>query len=52
MSDEWVETISNRYIELYEHVTGLKFEPEQLSSEEIFQRISSSVQKYQQQGIK
>jgi phosphoribosylaminoimidazole-succinocarboxamide synthase len=47
MSDEWVETISNRYIELYEKVTGAKFEPQQLSKEEIFQKISSSVQKYQ-----
>jgi phosphoribosylaminoimidazole-succinocarboxamide synthase len=47
MSDAWVETISNRYIDLYEHVTGLQFEPEQLSKEEIFQKISSSIQKYQ-----
>jgi phosphoribosylaminoimidazole-succinocarboxamide synthase len=47
MSDEWVETISNRYIELYEKVTGAKFEPQQLSKEETFQKISSSVQKYQ-----
>jgi phosphoribosylaminoimidazole-succinocarboxamide synthase len=47
MSDEWVETISNRYIELYEHVTGLKFEPQILSKEETFQAISSSIQKYQ-----
>ncbi|MCS6917156.1 MAG: phosphoribosylaminoimidazolesuccinocarboxamide synthase [Chitinophagales bacterium] len=27
MSDEWVETISRRYIELYEAVTGLTFVP-------------------------
>ena len=47
MSDEWVETISNRYIELYEHVTGLQFEPEQLSKEEAFGKISSSIRKYQ-----
>jgi phosphoribosylaminoimidazole-succinocarboxamide synthase len=50
MSDEWVETISNRYIELYEQVTGLKFEPEQLSHEEIFQKVLNSIQKYRQQG--
>jgi phosphoribosylaminoimidazole-succinocarboxamide synthase len=49
MSDEWVETISNRYIELYEKVTGSSFNPQQLSTEEIFQRISSTLQKYQQQ---
>jgi phosphoribosylaminoimidazole-succinocarboxamide synthase len=47
MSDEWVETISNRYIELYEKVTGSKFQPQQLSEEELFQKISSSIKKYQ-----
>lgn len=46
MSDEWVETISNRYIELYERVTGSKFEPQQLGKEETFQKISNSIQKY------
>lgn len=39
MSDQWVETISNRYIELYEKVTGKKFEPEVLSEKENFERI-------------
>jgi phosphoribosylaminoimidazole-succinocarboxamide synthase len=43
MSDEWVETISNRYIELYEKVTGSKFEPEELSEEEVFERIKLRV---------
>lgn len=43
MSDEWVETISNRYIELYEKVTGKKFEPQQLSDEETFNRIVAAV---------
>jgi phosphoribosylaminoimidazole-succinocarboxamide synthase len=47
MSEEWVETISNRYIELYEKVTGSKFEPQQLSKEEVFQKISSSIQRIQ-----
>ncbi|MGZ3952381.1 MAG: phosphoribosylaminoimidazolesuccinocarboxamide synthase [Flavisolibacter sp.] len=46
MSDEWVETISNRYIELYEKVTGSKFNPEQLTKDEVFQRISFSLQKH------
>ncbi len=27
MSDEYCRSVSDRYIELYEHVTGLKFEP-------------------------
>lgn len=40
MSDKWIETISNRYIELYEKVTGTKFQPEHLSEEENFEKIS------------
>src|SRR6478609_10493985 len=47
MSDEWVETISNRYIELYEKVTGSKFEPQQLSKEEVFQRITEALMQLQ-----
>jgi phosphoribosylaminoimidazole-succinocarboxamide synthase len=38
MSDEWVQTISNRYIELYEKVIGEPFRPQSLSDEEIYQR--------------
>lgn len=34
MSDEWVEVISKRYIELYEKVIGEPFKPETLSFEE------------------
>ena len=43
LSDEWVQTISNRYIELYEAVTGLKFIPESLSDEETYSRIEQSL---------
>jgi phosphoribosylaminoimidazole-succinocarboxamide synthase len=43
MSDQWVETISNRYIELYEKVTGKSFQPEQLSDEETYDRIVDAV---------
>jgi phosphoribosylaminoimidazole-succinocarboxamide synthase len=43
MTDEWVATISHRYIELYEAVTGLKFVPEALSEEETFDRITSAL---------
>ena len=39
MSDEWVQTISNRYIELFEKVTGEQFKPEALSEEETYNRI-------------
>ena len=45
MSDEWVDTISKRYIELYEKVIGEKFIPQQLSDEETQQRILQSLQK-------
>ncbi len=34
MSDDWVQTISNRYIELYEKIIGEKFMPRELSDEE------------------
>lgn len=34
MSDEWIQTISQRYIELYEKVIGEKFVPVEISEEE------------------
>ena len=43
MSDEWVNTISNRYIELYEKVIGSAFIPEKLTDEEIYNRVVSSI---------
>ena len=45
MSDEWVDTISKRYIELYEKVIGEKFVPQQLSDEETQQKILQSLEK-------
>jgi phosphoribosylaminoimidazole-succinocarboxamide synthase len=45
MNDEWVNIISQRYIELYEKVIGEKFIPQPLGSEETFNRISSSIHK-------
>ncbi|HVZ56393.1 MAG TPA: phosphoribosylaminoimidazolesuccinocarboxamide synthase [Chitinophagaceae bacterium] len=45
MSDEWVQTISKRYIELYEQVIGQPFVPEKLSEEETYDRILASLQK-------
>lgn len=44
MSDEWVNTISKRYIELYEKVTGERFEPSDLSEEETVNRIKASIE--------
>jgi len=43
MTDEWISVISNRYIELYEKVIGEKFVPEELSDEETFEKISTSL---------
>lgn len=45
MSDEWVNTISQRYIELYEKVIGEKFIPQTLSDEETYQRINRGLEK-------
>lgn len=47
MSDEWVETISNRYIELFEKVTGSKFQPENLSEKEAYSVIINRLASYQ-----
>jgi phosphoribosylaminoimidazole-succinocarboxamide synthase len=45
MTDEWVETISGRYRELYERVIGEPFRPEPLSDEETLRRIVSSLER-------
>lgn len=39
MSDEWVDTISKRYIELYEALTGEMFQPQTIGEEETYSRI-------------
>ena len=44
MTDEIVESISNRYIELYENITGEKFVKEE--SEDIHARIEQNVKNY------
>ncbi|MFM9907759.1 MAG: phosphoribosylaminoimidazolesuccinocarboxamide synthase [Chitinophagaceae bacterium] len=43
MGDEWIQTISNRYIELYEKVIGHSFIPSLLLEEEIEQSILNSL---------
>ncbi|MBX3253135.1 MAG: phosphoribosylaminoimidazolesuccinocarboxamide synthase [Chitinophagaceae bacterium] len=45
MSDEWVQTISNRYVELYEKVTGNRFVPEPLGEQETYDRIVAALEK-------
>jgi phosphoribosylaminoimidazole-succinocarboxamide synthase len=46
MTDEWINTISKRYIELYEKVIGEKFMPEDLSEEEMKRQINTSLEKF------
>ena len=45
MSDEWIQTISNRYIELYEKVIGEEFVPLTYTEDEIFLLIIESLKK-------
>jgi len=43
MTDEWVQEISQRYIELYERVTGKRFQPEPLDEATVFARIEAAL---------
>jgi phosphoribosylaminoimidazole-succinocarboxamide synthase len=45
MTTEWIDTISKRYIELYEKVIGAAFHPQKLDEGEIFDRVNSSLKK-------
>jgi phosphoribosylaminoimidazole-succinocarboxamide synthase len=45
MTDEWVNTISQRYIELYEKVIGEQFKPELLSEQETYDKVIAVLQK-------
>ena len=46
MSDEWIDTISKRYIELYEQVIGEKFNPQKLTDEATFELVAASLVKF------
>jgi len=41
MTDVWVDTISKRYIELYEKVIGQPFIPEKISDDDLYRRVAS-----------
>jgi phosphoribosylaminoimidazole-succinocarboxamide synthase len=43
MSEEWIQTISKRYIELYEQIIGEAFQPESKSDAETFQLIGNTL---------
>jgi phosphoribosylaminoimidazole-succinocarboxamide synthase len=45
MSDEWINTIRDRYIELFEKITGQKFEaaPDENSEDRIFNNVNQAL---------
>ena len=43
MTDEWIQTISGRYIELYEQLIGEKFKPQDLTQEQTKELIEGSL---------
>ena len=44
MTDEWVETISHRYIALYEKVIGKPFVPSPVAEQELYSRVSAALE--------
>lgn len=45
MTDEWINTISNRYIELYEQLIGEGFIPQQISDTDTYAKIMDALKK-------
>lgn len=45
MNEEWIKTISDRYIELYEKLIGEKFHPENWSDSDTVDKINHSLEK-------
>jgi phosphoribosylaminoimidazole-succinocarboxamide synthase len=43
MTEEWIQTISRRYIELYEQLIGKAFVPEDLNDEQTEQKITETL---------
>ena len=46
MSDAWIQTISNRYIELYEQIIGESFVPSDITDDETYARVVDALKKY------
>ena len=46
MTDEWIQTISNRYIELYEKIIGNTFKPQLISEQEIYEHVIHSLNNF------
>ncbi len=47
MSQPWIETISKRYIELYEQVIGESFIPSDITDDETYDLVVQSLKKYE-----
>lgn len=45
MTEEWIDTISKRYIELYEKVIGKTFKPADISEDATYDAVVQSIQK-------
>ena len=45
MTEEWIDTISKRYIELYEKVIGTTFNPEPKTDEETYELVCNALKK-------
>lgn len=43
MTDEWIDTISKRYIELFEKVSGKRFIPEPVDNDIIVQKVTEAL---------
>ncbi len=43
MTNEWIDTISKRYIELFEKVSGTSFIPETIDDESIVQKVTEAL---------
>ena len=43
MTDEWIKTISGRYIELYEKLIGEPFTPAEISDQETYDRVVTAL---------
>ena len=44
MSDEFVDSVSERYIELFEHITGEKFVKQEV--EDVLNRVENNILSY------
>ncbi len=47
MTSDWIDTISKRYIELFEKVSGKNFVPETISDDQLEEQVISSLQQLQ-----